>query len=257
MKKLTLTVLAVVAIFVACQKEASLVKDAKNPVKSGINSTSSIPGVSVVKDGYPYPNITTSNGFSDDDIGWHLDLSQLNLTGTNTPLAPKASNLGGEELYCGGIKTVNLYAGQNILMGTVTYANDESNLYITYTTEPDWYMTEVHLYVGTLSSTPKSGGNTPVPGKFPIKATFSASNLSQTLNYTIPLTSVPSNFIIAAHASVIRVDIDGDIVTKETAWAAGPRFTASKNWATYVVGQLGECGPPPPPPGFTENQSTK
>ncbi len=258
MKKLTLTVLAVVAIFVACQKEAYLIKNAKNPVKNGIKVSSSIPGVLLLKDGYPYPNITSINGLTDDEIGWHLDLAQLDFTNTSTSIIPKASNLGGEELYCGGIKTVNMYAGQNMLMGTLTYANDENNLYVTYTAEPDWYMSEIHLYVGTLSATPKSGGGTPVPGKFPVKSTFTSSTLAQSLTYTIPLSSIPSNFIIAAHASVLRVDIDGDIVTKETAWATGPRFTSSKNWATYIIGELGECAPPPPPPpGFTSNQSTK
>ncbi|MFN8283956.1 MAG: hypothetical protein U0U67_12125 [Chitinophagales bacterium] len=256
MKKLSLIILAVVAIFVACQKETSLATKAKSTATpSGFMTTSTIPGVSVLKDGVAYPNLSSTSGFSDDNIGWHIDLPSLNVTHSSS--TPKASNLGGEELYCGGIKTVSLLAGQNILMGTLTYANDANNLYITYTTESDWYMTELHLYVGTLSGTPKSGGGTPVPGKFPIKATFNATNLAQSVTYTIPLSSVPANFIIAAHASVIRVDTDGDVVTKETAWANGPRFTASKNWATYIVGQLGDCAPPPPPPGFSANGTVK
>jgi len=49
MKKLTLVVLAVVAFFVACQKEVSSVKDAKNPVKSGVVTTSQIPGITFFK----------------------------------------------------------------------------------------------------------------------------------------------------------------------------------------------------------------
>ena len=258
MKKLTLAVLAVVTFFVASQKEVSSVKDAKNPVKSGVVTTSQIPGITFLKDGYPYPNITNNSFGANDGIGWFLDLNALAGSYKSTSTQGATSSLGGEELYCGGIKTVNMLAGQNILMGTLTYANDADNLYITYTTNPDWYMSEIHLYVGTLSGTPKSGGGTAVPGKFPIKSTFTSSTLAQSVTYTIPLSNVPaSGFIIAAHSSVLRVDTDGDVVTKETAWAAGPRFTSTKNWATYVVGQLGDCAPPPPPPGFTSNQSTK
>jgi triosephosphate isomerase len=39
----------------------------------------------------------------------------------------------------------------------------------------------------------------------------------------------------------MRVDIDGDVVAKETAWAAGTRFTSSKNWATYVSATIKDC----------------
>ena len=128
-------------------------------------------------------------------------------------------------------------------MGTCSYANDANNLYITYSVDSDWYISETHLYAGSLASAPKSGGGTPSPGRFPVKSTFTPSTLAQEITYTIPLSSISStNFIIAAHASVLRVDIDGDVVAKETAWAAGTRFTSNKNWATYISATWGTCG---------------
>lgn len=236
-------ILGMAILLVSCQKEVNKsVPSATN--LTGVKTTSTIAGVQVTKDGYPYPNISLSSSFgSDDEIGWHIDLAVVESGYTNnTPKGP-VSSLGDPSLYCGGIHTVNLLAGQTILMGTLTYANDANNLYITYTTNPDWFMSEIHLYVGPLALIPKAGGNPP-PGKFPISSTFSASALSQSATYTIPLTSIllSGGFAIAAHSSVLQVDTDGDVVGKETAWAAGPKIPGAKNWSTYVPAILDFCG---------------
>lgn len=242
MKTINSLILVAAVMLVSCQKE---ITNGSTPIAKtqGVTTTSSIPGVSVLKDGYPMPNVQSTNSLGLDQIGWHIDFETVSSGYTNhVPKAPTA-NLGDASLYCGGIHSLDLYAGQNILMGTVQYANDAENLYVTYSTQPDWFMSEVHLYVGDLSATPKSGGGTPSPGRFPIKSTFSAATLSQDMTYTIPLSSLSSGtFIIAAHASVLRVDIDGDVVAKETAWASGLRFTSNKNWATYSFGSVDYCG---------------
>lgn len=234
--------LAATVILVSCQKE--IADNTPDPAikTSGITTTSSIPGVNMLKDGYPMPNIQTSGNLGSDDIGWHIDFQQVSSGYTShVPKAP-TSNLGSASLYCSGIVSVDLLAGQNIQMGTLSFANDAENLYVTYSTNPDWYMSEVHLYVGSLALAPKSGGGTPSPGRFPIKSTFSVSTLSQDVTYTIPISSINvSNFIIAAHASVLRVDVDGDVIAKETAWASGTRFTSNKNWATYTAGVVSGC----------------
>lgn len=242
MKAINSIILLAVVLLVSCQKE---ITNGNSPVAKtqGVTTSSSIPGVNVLKDGYPMPNVQSGSSLGLDNIGWHLDFEQITSGYTNhVPKAP-TSNLGDASLYCGGITTIDLLAGQNILMGTLSYANDAENLYVTYSTNPDWYMSEIHLYVGPLALAPKSGGGTPSPGRFPIKTTFTASSLSQDVTYTIPLSSLYSGtFIIAAHASVLRVDIDGDVVAKETAWASGTRFQSNKNWATYINAALGYCG---------------
>jgi hypothetical protein len=252
-------IILVAAIFlVSCQKE---ITQGNSPIAKtqGVTTISTLPGVSVLKDGYVYPNIQTTNNLGvGDEIGWHVDFEAVTSGYTNhIPKAPTTSNLGDASLYCEGIKSIVMYAGQNIPMGTLSYANDAENLYITYSTDPDWYMSEIHLYVGSLLLAPKSGGGTPSPGRFPIKTTFTAATLSQDITYTIPLSSiVQTGIVIAAHASVIRVDIDGDVVAKETAWAAGSRFTSNKNWATYINATLGYCGggPADATNGNTNNQ---
>lgn len=224
----------------ACQKEAAQIE---KPVAAAqhVITSSSIAGVVMKKDGNPYPSIQSSNSFGIDYIGWSLNLNESS-SGIKKETTGPVSGLGNSNAYCGAIKTIPLYAGQNILMGTLAYANDANNLYVTYTVDSDWYISEAHLYVGSLGAAPLSGGGTPSPGRFPIKSIFSSQSLAQTVDYTIPLPSfIHSNFIIAAHASVLRVDVDGDIVAKETAWAGGTRFQSNKNWATYIVGALGSC----------------
>lgn len=239
MKKNFFLSICVMLVFTACQKESADLVNKSKP--SPVALTSSAPkGVSLIKDGYPYPIFNTANSLNTDEIGWFIDLNlvQANIAETKGPVV---YNLGDASLYCGGITTVNLIAGQHFLMGTLSYANDNDNLYVTYTANEDWYMSEVHLYVGSLAGAPKSGGGTPSPGRFPMKQTFSKTNLAQEVTWTIPLSQVGFEFIIAAHASVLRVDIDGDVIAKETAWAAGTRFQSNKNWATYASGYLQNC----------------
>jgi hypothetical protein len=242
MKTINALILAVVILLTSCQKE--ITKNSPTNIGKGITASSSIPGVQMKKDGYPYPNIQTTSSFGDDEIGWHIDVHAVESGYTKSaPQQGPVSSLGPAYLYCGGIHTVQLLAGQNIPMGTLTYANDAQNFYVTYTTDPDWFMSEVHLYVGPLALMPKAGGNPP-PGKFPISTTFTASTLSQTVSYTIPLTSLllSGGFAVAAHASVLQVDTDGDVVGKETAWASGPKVPGAKNWSMYVPVYLDYCG---------------
>ena len=255
MKTINSMILCAAILLVSCQKE---IAKSTSPIDNaqGVVTTSTIPGVQVAKDGYPYPNISATSNFGGDEIGWHLDIAAVTSGYANTTKA-QTSSLGEESLYCGGIHSVNLYAGQNIQMGELTYANDLQNLYVTYTTNPDWYMSEVHLYAGPLALAPKSGGGTPSPGRFPIKSTFNASSLSQSITYAIPLNELMlTGFIIAAHSSVLRVDVDGDVVAKETAWAAGSRFQSNKNWATYITATVDYCGSGPADvtSGNTNNQ---
>ncbi|MFN8238733.1 MAG: hypothetical protein U0T77_11240 [Chitinophagales bacterium] len=235
MKKNFFFSICVMLVMASCQKESAQL--ATNPTPKVAQATTQAPnGVSMIKDGTPYSTVLQSNG---SEIGWSLNLKTIeqNALSDKGPV----SNMGDASLYCGGINTVQLLAGQNIPMGVLAYANDGSNLYVTYLANSDWYMTEVHLYVGSLSGVPKSGGGTPSPGRFPLKQTFSSSNLAQEITWTIPLSQIGFEFTIAAHASVLRVDIDGDVVAKETAWASGTRFQSNKNWATYVTGYVSNC----------------
>ncbi len=148
---------------------------------------------------------------------------------------------------CAEPKKFELIGGQQILTGFVNVYNDKTNLYVTYTTRSPWTLQETHLYVGTLAGLPRNNSGTPIPGQFPYK---NAAHVAGTTNvtYTIPLSSLPECYIVAAHASVSNgassetawsnSDSDVEFVdgSKETAWTNGTSFgTAfgSNRWGGY------------------------
>jgi hypothetical protein len=120
--------------------------------------------------------------------------------------------------------------GQTILTGNLTVTNDDKNLYVTYNTNKNWYLNAVHLYVGTLGGMPVNNSSTPIPGKFPYNVPFSA--LQTTYTITIPLTGLPSCYIIAAHAELVQ-KIDGVVISTETGWSAGTQFPNTNRWGFY------------------------
>ncbi len=127
--------------------------------------------------------------------------------------------------YCGTVKTVNFLAGQTIPAGSVTVGNDETNLYVTFSTTNGWEMKETHLYVGDGTNLTNKAGNA-APGQFPYKTTHDPRVTSFT--YTIPLQGLPECMVIAAHAAVEKW-VNGTMVDSQTAWGEGSQI--GKNWA--------------------------
>jgi hypothetical protein len=140
---------------------------------------------------------------------------------------------------CGSQETVTLFGGQTIDTGTVTIANDDSNLYITYTTNDPWVITAVHLAVAdSLSGIPQNKNNNPLPGHFPNNSTFNPPLTS--ITYTIPLGSFVAGETLYIGAQA-EVQAPGDQGGSQTAWGFGPRF-GGHNWATYINYQVQPCG---------------
>jgi hypothetical protein len=135
---------------------------------------------------------------------------------------------------CGEVKTVSLIAGQHHNIGSINISNDEENLYVNYTTTGDWYMIETHLLVGSVA-----GIKNPAPGQFPYSDDHDPA--VQSFTYTIPLADLGETFDVAAHAAVVRVNEDGEVLQGETAWGEGPRFTPRGNWAMYTSYTVQEC----------------
>jgi len=161
-----------------------------------------------------------------------LSLATLLICGMVIAAAPAAAQCGSQE-------TVTLFGGQTIDTGTVTIANDGSNLYVTYTTNAPWVISAVHLAVAdSLDGIPQNKNNNPIPGHFPSNSTFNPPLTS--ITYTIPLGSfVPGETLyIGAQAEVQAPGNEGG---SQTAWGFGPRF-GGHNWATYINYQVQPCG---------------
>lgn len=134
-----------------------------------------------------------------------------------------------------GTTVTDFLAGQHILAGNITVTNDQTNLYVTYTTTGSWQLQETHLYVGSFEGLPKTSTGNPKIGNFPYKDSLSAGETTYT--YTVPLSSLGDDqcFVIAAHASVVQLGPDGEVTQQQTAWGAGNQFNESGSWATYSV----------------------
>ncbi|HEC44113.1 MAG TPA: hypothetical protein ENI20_14920 [Bacteroides sp.] len=142
-----------------------------------------------------------------------------------------------------------LIAGKNENVGTVTVDNDQVNLYVTYETEGEWLIGEIHIYVGDSTAVPSNKKNTPVPGHFPYVIDEDLSVSSYT--YVIPLTEelvTLECFAVIAHAVVFKEEmIEGEMIEtdEETAWGCGGKdFTTAfgtTRWGCFGEYCLVEC----------------
>lgn len=166
-----------------------------------------------------------------EETGFTVSNEILTVDGTTSP-------------YCGET-TYTLWAGQTIDAGTLTVANDETNLYVTYTTTG--VFGTLHLWVGTdMTLLPKNSQGTPVPGRFPYSV--DASGLTS-YTFTIPLTSISfyntcgDVINVVAHA---EVSINGG---NETAFGGDITGTGTNRWYYYAAYTTACCQTPPPPTG--------
>lgn len=127
--------------------------------------------------------------------------------------------------------TTTLFAGQTINVGTLSIANDATNISVNYALANGWYLGEVHLYIGPLSQLPVNSQNVPVPGQFPVNQSF--GNGISTYSYSRPLAGLPPCYVVVAHASVYKM-VNGVVVQTETAWGFGDPFQNTDRWGWTV-----------------------
>lgn len=141
--------------------------------------------------------------------------------------------------------------------GDVLVWNDGENLYVKYTTTPDWCLSETHLHVATSQEEiPTTPGRFPnsIPGRFEY-----SQEHDQCLNiYTYQVNleeegaSYDDELKIAAHAELENQSDETDMdyedddedddddeheieyEDEESAWGDGDLFN-DKNWATYFT----------------------
>lgn len=125
--------------------------------------------------------------------------------------------------------TVDLIAGQHIDAGNVIVSVCNNNLNITYVTEDEWLLGELHLAVASsLDGIPQTKKGNPIPGKFNFTAHL--EDYKTTYTFEIPLDGLSGTILIAAQAEVYK-QADGGLL-EETAWGEGVQFPGS-NWAMY------------------------
>lgn len=175
-------------------------------------------------------------------------------------LVPGIAAAEGESpiAYCGETTTVNLLAGQFIESGSVTVGNDEDTLYVTYSATDPWLISEVHLHVAdSLSDIPVNRKGNPIPGQFEYAENFDPAVDSYT--FAIPLAEADEDgdgsLEIAAHAVVIQVDENGNVIANETGWGEGPRFTDKGSWGMHFAYTVQSCDGGPADPDISGHET--
>ena len=130
----------------------------------------------------------------------------------------------------GTAPTETLYAGQTIVVGTVTYGMETVDgigyFTATYDLNDGWEMSESHLYVGTLGDMPLNKPGNPKIGRFPYAEDHDPNVSSFT--YYVLMSELPpagDGFTTAAHAVV-----HGPNGQEETAWRHDDSEFPGKRW---------------------------
>jgi hypothetical protein len=144
---------------------------------------------------------------------------------------------------CGEVQSFNLWAGQTIDAGTLEVYNNESSLFVVYTAENGWLLTETHLYVGL--NPPKNNKGIIVPGQFPYKGTH---DYVGSVTYEIPLSELGDCFNVYAHAVVKKKNDAGQVTDEQTAFGGdtpgtGPRWFFFTNYCVQDCEEVEECEP--------------
>lgn len=143
-------------------------------------------------------------------------------------------------------ETFDIIGGQTVNEGYLEVTNNSDSLYVTYNFTGGWEADVTHLYVGDLAGLPTNNANTPIPGQFPLKTEhFRVGGASiTTYTYVIPLSELPSCYIIAAHASTTLYNEDGEEEYSNTSWSYGTEFPNTNRWGWYSNYCTGGCEPP-------------
>lgn len=166
---------------------------------------------------------------------------------------------------CGNATVTTLYAGQTINAGSVRVSNDETNLYVEFTTANGWRLSETHLAIATtLAGIPQTKSGNPKVGNFPYKRTYSPTVTSDVYVFALDqlalslgldrFTCGVSSLVIAAHAVVVQLDGGGNVIAQETGWGSGPGFPGA-NWAMYFNYTVQCCAPKVINPGDFRTQT--
>jgi hypothetical protein len=125
---------------------------------------------------------------------------------------------------------INLIAGQNYDAGSVIVTEDETYLYITYTTEDGWVIDATHMFAGICGDIPQTRSGNPKVGVFDY-GTEHSEGVTEVV-YAIEKEFFDECFCVAAHAEVSLLDEAGNVIQQETAWGEGPEFDGN-SWAMY------------------------
>lgn len=140
----------------------------------------------------------------------------------------------------GGEATAELYAGQDMDVGdvNVSYDNVTGELKVQFVVVTEnWTLAETHVHVATsLEDIPQTKKGNPIPGHFDYSAEYVPADRITSDTFVIPVGALEEGdtIYVAAHAEVVELDGEDEIIQDESAWGDGDDFEGA-NWATCIV----------------------
>jgi peptidoglycan/xylan/chitin deacetylase (PgdA/CDA1 family) len=190
-----------------------------------------------------------------DEISAPVEPNEELVTETRSVGAPNLStvyNSAPSMALCGPEAKYTLFTGR-YTPGTVRVGNDATNLYVTYATEGEWFLSETRVAIGkTLAKIPLDSKRRIDPWAFPNAGTHKP--VVQAYTFSIPLASLGltggENVVVAAWAGMVHPVVKGKwdgAWEWITGWGLGNiSGTNLGNLSNYKVAACPNLPPPPP-----------
>jgi len=175
-----------------------------------------------------------------DDNNQSLSQSATSVKGKGEVIQTVVGDLGVDltNLTFCSATTVPICAGQTANVGDVAVQTAiNGKTYVTYSLKANWYFKEIHLYCGDPNEIPCSGGGNANPGQFPFTKVFTAPYNVQ--KYSFVIEGLGTEYAVAAHASLAKINPNGAIVDEQTGWGDGCNGSKINNsgtgpWGTFM-----------------------
>lgn len=158
---------------------------------------------------------------------------------------PTAQLMGQEGLIfpdsqCATSIPIDIVDEFNAVVGTVTIANDENDIYFVFDMQPGKFLTRIELYAGLDIGIPKKGNRMDFES-FPNQLLIPAGSAAYTV--TIPNQNLPSCPEVVIHGVVANKDWFGNLSNSREVFMSGTPILNGQS-LQYCRGL---CGTPPGP----------
>lgn len=135
--------------------------------------------------------------------------------------------------HCSGIHTPIL-SDAGALLGSLSVSNDQTHLYVSFSMQKGWSLSESNLYVGLLSDFPSHQNSEQKTDLFRHKIIH--NDAVDNYTYSIPLTDLKALGCVAVSTYSVATfyDVDDKILIKKEGKCNGANLAGSGAFPTYI-----------------------
>lgn len=122
------------------------------------------------------------------------------------------------DTQCGPSVSHNIVDENRAVIGSVEMLNDNRNVYMLFTLNHGWLLSDLKMYTGDANSIPK-GNNGLAMEEFP--AHYVLDQISTNSTFKVPLSTINSCTDFAVYARAKQLNFFGNEVAQTSAWVEG------------------------------------